>query len=298
MENRGLKPAGGRVWAYLGDGETDEPESLGALKFASREKLDNLIWIVNCNLQRLDGPVHGNGQVIQELEGIFRGAGWNVIKLAWGSGWDALLEKDREGVLIERFNRLVDGDSQRYAAFGSSELREHFFDTPELKKLIEGWTDDDLDQLNRGGHDPVKVYTAYKAAMEHKGAPTVILARTVKGYGLGEAGEGRNITHQQKKLTVDEMKTFRDRFNIPISDEDIPNFPFYRPGPETPEYKYLVERREELGGFVPQRVVRSQPLETTAEEFLDVFLQGTCVRAVSTYMVNGIIISQLLLTPD
>jgi len=298
MENRGLKPAGGRVWAYLGDGETDEPESLGALKFASREKLDNLIWVVNCNLQRLDGPVHGNGQVIQELEGIFRGAGWNVIKLAWGSGWDALLEKDKEGVLIERFNRLVDGDSQRYAAFGSSEMREHFFDTPELKKLIEGWTDEDIDQLNRGGHDPVKVYAAYKAAIEHEGAPTVILARTVKGYGLGEAGEGRNITHQQKKLTVEEMKAFRDRFDIPISDEDIPNFPFYRPGPESPEYKYMVERREELGGFVPQRVVRSQPQEPPAEEFLDEFLQGTGDRAVSTTMVYVNILRKLLRDPN
>ena len=192
LEDRKLKePGNGKVWAFLGDGETDEPETLGAIKFAAREKLDNLIWVINCNLQRLDGPVYGNGQIIQELEGIFRGAGWNVIKVAWGSGWDRLLEKDTEGVLVDRFHRLVDGESQRYAAFGAPELREHFFDTPELKKLIEGWSDADIAKLNRGGHDPVKVYAAYKRATEHEGSPTVILARTVKGYGLGRVGRGQ-----------------------------------------------------------------------------------------------------------
>ena len=230
LEDRGLKEHGdAKVWAFLGDGETDEPETLGAIRHAGREKLDNLIWVINCNLQRLDGPVHGNGQIIQELEASFRGAGWNVIKVTWGGVWDKLLEKDDRGVLLERFAKLVDGESQRYAAFGGAELREHFFDTPDLKNLIEGWSDEDLSKLNRGGHDPIKVYAAYKKATDHKGSPTVILARTVKGYGLGETGEGKNITHQQKKLNEDELKAFRDRFKVPVSDEEIGKFPFYKP---------------------------------------------------------------------
>jgi pyruvate dehydrogenase E1 component len=295
LENRGLKPRGnGKVWAFLGDGETDEPETLGAAKFAAREKLDNLIWVINCNLQRLDGPVFGNGQIMQELEGILRGAGWFVIKVAWGRGWDRLLEKDHEGALVERFNRLVDGESQRYAAFGAKELREKFFNTPELQRLIEGWSDEDLDQLNRGGHDPIKVYAAYKRAALHTGSPTAILARTVKGYGLGESGEGKNVTHQQKKLNEEEMRAFRDRFDIPISDDEIGGFPFYRPDEGSPEHRYLLERREALGGFVPQRRVVAEPLAAPGPELFEEFFEGTGDRAVSTTMVFVSILRKLL----
>ena len=294
LEDRGLKEHGdAKVWAFLGDGETDEPETLGAIRHAGREKLENLIWVINCNLQRLDGPVHGNGQIIQELEASFRGAGWNVIKVTWGGRWDALLEKDERGVLTERFSKLVDGESQRYAAFGGSELREHFFNTPELKELIEGWSDEDLGKLNRGGHDPIKVYAAYKRATEHQGSPTVILARTVKGYGLGESGEGKNITHQQKKLNEDELRTFRDRFDIPVDDEEIGKFPFYRPEEDSEEFAYLIARREELGGFIPRRVVRAEPLEAPSEETFAEFMKGD-EREVSTTMVFVTILRKLL----
>ncbi len=295
LEDRGLKEHGdAKVWAFLGDGETDEPETLGAIRHAGREKLDNLIWVVNCNLQRLDGPVHGNGQIIQELEASFRGAGWNVIKVTWGSVWDKLLEKDDRGVLLERFAKLVDGESQRYAAFGGAELREHFFDTPELKALIEGWSDEDLSKLNRGGHDPIKVYAAYKKATDHKGSPTVILARTVKGYGLGETGEGKNITHQQKKLNEDELKAFRDRFKVPVSDEEIGKFPFYKPDEDSDEFRYLVARREELGGFIPKRVVKAEPIEAPSREAFQEFMDGTGDREVSTTMVFVTILRKLL----
>ena len=294
LADRGLVERGnGRVWAFLGDGETDEPETLGAIRMAGRERLDNLIWIINCNLQRLDGPVHGNGQIMQELEASFRGAGWNVIKVTWGSGWDELLAKDDSGALVKRFSELVDGESQRYAAFGAEELKEKFFNTPELKRLIEGWTLDDLAKLNRGGHDPVKVYTAYKRAVDHEGSPTVILARTVKGYGLGEAGEGKNVTHQQKKLNEDELKEFRDRFDIPISDEEIGKFPFYRPEEGSDEQAYLIQRREELGGFVPQRVVKAEPVAAPAEDLFEEFMGGD-ERAVSTTMVFVSILRKLL----
>ena len=294
LEDRDLKEHGdAKVWAFLGDGETDEPETLGAIRHAGREKLENLIWVINCNLQRLDGPVHGNGQIIQELEASFRGAGWNVIKVTWGGRWDALLEKDDKGVLTERFSKLVDGESQRYAAFGGSELREHFFNTPELKELIDGWSDEELGKLNRGGHDPIKVYAAYKRATEHKGSPTVILARTVKGYGLGESGEGKNITHQQKKLNEDELRTFRDRFDIPVSDDEIGKFPFYRPEEDSEEFAYLVARREELGGFIPRRVVRAEPLEAPGEETFAEFMKGD-EREVSTTMVFVTILRKLL----
>jgi pyruvate dehydrogenase E1 component len=295
LENRGLRPhSRGKVWAFLGDGETDEPETLGAIKFAAREKLDNLIWVINCNLQRLDGPVFGNGQIMQELEGILRGAGWFVIKIAWGRGWDRLLAKDEDGVLIERFGRLVDGESQRYAAFGASELREKFFNTPELKRLIEGWSDEDLDQLNRGGHDPVKVYAAYRKAVEHSGSPVAVLARTVKGYGLGESGEGKNVTHQQKKLNEEEMRAFRDRFDIPISDDEVGKFPFYRPEEGSPEHRYLVERREALGGFVPQRRPKAEPLAAPPAELFEEFFEGTGEREVSTTMVFVQVLRKLL----
>ncbi len=295
LENRGLKePGSGQVWAFLGDGETDEPETLGAIKFAAREKLDNLIWIVNCNLQRLDGPVYGNGQIMQELEGIFRGAGWNVIKLPWGSKWDELLARDYNGALVRRFGSLVDGESQRYAAFGATELRENFFNTPELKRLIEDWSDDDIGRLNRGGHDTVKVYAAYQRAVTHRGSPTVILPRTVKGYGLGESGEGKNITHQQKKLNEDEMRAFRDRFDIPIGDEEIGQAPFYRPDEDSEEYRYLIERRQALGGFLPQRSIQAEPLAAPDESLFEEFMEGTAEREVSTTMVFVSILRKLL----
>ena len=295
LEDRGLKEHGsGKVWAFLGDGETDEPESLGAINLAAREKLDNLIWVINCNLQRLDGPVRGNGQIIQELEADFRGTGWNVIKVIWGSGWDKLIEKDTQGVLLKRFDELVDGESQRYAAFGAAELRKNFFNTPELQALIEGWSDDDLAKLNRGGHDPIKVYTAFKHAVEHKGQPTVILARTVKGYGLGESGEGKNVTHQQKKLTEDELKLFRDRFEVPIKDDEIAQYPFYRPEEDEEEYKYLLEHRKALGGGIPARRVKAEPLAAPDEALFDEFTKGTGDRAASTTMVFVRILGKLL----
>jgi pyruvate dehydrogenase E1 component len=296
---RGLKPQGtGKIWAFLGDGETDEPESLGAIKFAARERLDQLIWVVNANLQRLDGPVYGNGSIIQELEGIFRGAGWNVIKVAWGSKWDELLERDSDGILARRFNRLIDGESQRYAAFGGRELRERFFDTPELQALIRDWSDDDLGQLNRGGHDPVKVYAAYHRAVRHQGSPTVILARTVKGYALGETAEGKNPTHQQKKLDREELIAYRDRLKIPISDEEIDKYPFYRPEPESAEFHYLTARREALGGFVPQRLVQAEPIAAPGPELVDEFLEGTGEREVSTTMVFVSVLRKLLRDPN
>ncbi len=298
LEARKLKPKGtGKVFAYIGDGETDEPETLGAIKFAAREKLDNLIWVVNCNLQRLDGPVFGNGQIMQELEGIFRGAGWNVIKVAWGSKWDELLAKDDDGELVKRFARLVDGESQRYAAFGAPELRAKFFDTPALQKLIEDWTDDDLAQLGRGGHDPVKVYAAYHRAMQLEGAPTVILTRTVKGYGLGEAGEALNVAHQQKKLDLDDMRAFRDRFDVPIDDDDLAEAPFFRPPEDSPERRYLLERRQELGGFLPQRREEAKPVPAPEAEGFEEFFAGTQGRAVSTTMVFVTILRKLLRDP-
>jgi len=298
MEDRGLKEKGnGRIWAVIGDGETDEPETLGAIRIAAREKLDNLIWLINCNLQRLDGPVHGNGLIMQELEGMFRGAGWNVIKVAWGSRWDELLEKDTDGILIKRFNELVDGESQRYASFGGQELYDHFFNTPELKKLIEGWTIEDLDRLNRGGHDPVKIYAAFERAVKHEGSPTVVLLRTVKGYGMGEAGEGKNITHQQKQLTIDEQKYFRDRFDIPITDEQMEKYPFHRFEEDSAEYRYLMERREALGGVIPQRIVKAEPLAPPEPEVIEEFFAGTGDREVSTTMVYVTLLRKLLRDP-
>jgi pyruvate dehydrogenase E1 component len=233
LEHRGLVDTSGqKVWCFLGDGETDEPESLGAITLAAREGLDNLIFVVNCNLQRLDGPVRGNGKIIQELEAAFRGAGWNVIKVIWGSDWDSLLARDKSGLLVRRMGEVVDGEYQKYAVESGRYIREHFFGKyPELLQLVEHLSDEQLRKLGRGGHDPEKVYAAYKAALEHQGAPTCILAHTIKGFGLGEAGEGRNITHQQKKLNEEELREFRARFNIPISDEHLAEAPFYRPRP-------------------------------------------------------------------
>src|SRR5271156_3583954 len=274
LENRGLKPrTDAKVWAFLGDGETDEPESLGAITLASREKLDNLIFVINCNLQRLDGPVRGNGQIIQELESAFRGAGWNVIKVLWGGEWDPILERDTEGLLVKRMGELVDGEYQKLVVSSGAYVREHFFGSdPRLLKLVEPFSDEELRRMRLGGHDPRKVYAAYKAASENKGAPTVILARTIKGYGLGEAGEGKYITHQQKKLNEDELQEFRTRFDIPLSDAQCAEVPFYRPAEDSEEITYMRARREELGGYVPQRSARSKPLVADHEELFKEFL--------------------------
>ncbi len=296
LEDRGLKKASDqKVWAFLGDGETDEPEALGAISLAAREKLDNLIFVINCNLQRLDGPVRGNGNIVQELESVFRGAGWNVIKVIWGGDWDPLLENDESGKLLKRMNEGVDGESQNYITRGGKYVREHFFGKyPELAKLVEKYSDEQLEKMKRGGHDPEKVYSAFKAAVEHTDAPTVILAKTVKGYGLGEAGEGKNITHSQKKLNEDELKEFRTRFSIPISDEDTAKMPFYRPSEDSAEIRYIKERRKALGGYMPKRVVKAAPLKTPSEELFQEFYTGTGEREVSTTMVFVRILAKLL----
>jgi len=296
LEDRSLKkPSNQKVWAFLGDGETDEPEALGAISLAAREKLDNLIFVINCNLQRLDGPVRGNGNIVQELEASFRGAGWNVLKVIWGSDWDALLEQDKNGILLKRMNEVIDGESQNYIVHDGKYIRENFFGKyPELLRLVEKYSDEQLMKMKRGGHDPEKVFSAYKFAIEHKGAPTVILAKTVKGYGLGEAGEGKNITHQQKKLNEDELKEFRTRFAIPLSDEEVVKAPFYRPEEDSAEIKYLKERRKILGGYVPKRVVKTSPLKTPSEELFKEFYEGTEGREVSTTMVFVRILSKLL----
>jgi pyruvate dehydrogenase E1 component len=296
LEDRGLKkPSTTKVWTFLGDGETDEPEALGAISLAAREKLDNLIFVINCNLQRLDGPVRGNGQVIQELEAIFRGAGWNVIKVIWGTDWDPLLAKDHEGLLAKRMGEVVDGQYQKYAVESGAYLREHFFGVdPRLLDMVKHMSDDQLKKLRLGGHDPLKVYNAFKTAVEHKGQPTVVLARTIKGYGLGEAGEGKNITHQQKKLNESDLRTFRTRFGIPISDDEIADAPFYRPADDSPEVQYLRERRKALGGYVPTRSVRVEPFQAPLEPVFEEFSKGTEGRKASTTMVFVRILSKLL----
>jgi pyruvate dehydrogenase E1 component len=296
LEDRGLKkPSAGKVWAFLGDGETDEPEALGAISLAAREKLDNLIFVINCNLQRLDGPVRGNGQIVQELEAIFRGAGWNVIKVLWGTDWDPLLANDHDGLLAKRMGEVVDGQYQKYAVESGAYLREHFFGTdPRLLDMVKHLSDDQLKKLRLGGHDPLKVYNAYKAAVEHKGQPTVILARTIKGYGLGEAGEGKNITHQQKKLNESDLRSFRTRFGIPISDQEIAEAPFYRPTDDSPELQYMRERRKALGGFVPSRSVRVDPLIAPIDPLFEEFFKGTEGRKASTTMVFVRLLAQLL----
>jgi pyruvate dehydrogenase E1 component len=295
LRDRGLRPhQGRRVWAFLGDGETDEPEALGAITLAAREGLDNLIFVVNCNLQRLDGPVRGNGKIIQELETTFRGAGWNVIKVIWGSEWDPLLEADASGLLIQRMNEVVDGQYQKYTVEPGSYVRQDFFGKyPELVELVKDYSDEQLRGLRRGGHDPAKVYAAFRAATKHRGAPTVILAKTVKGYGLGEAGEGKNVTHQQKKLNDDELRRFRDRFDIPVRDADLHETPFYRPPEDSEEIQYLLERRRALGGPVPRRRVRSEPLALPKDELWKTFLEGVN-REVSTTMVFVQMLTQLM----
>ena len=296
LENRGLKPAtDAKVWAFLGDGETDEPESLGAITLASRENLDNLIFVINCNLQRLDGPVRGNGQIIQELESAFRGARWNVIKVLWGSEWDPILERDSEGLLVKRMGELVDGEYQKLVVSSGAYVREHFFGhDPRLLKLVEPLPDEALRRLRLGGHDPRKVYAAYKAAVQHKGGPTVILARTIKGYGLGEAGEGKNVTHQQKKLNEEELKEFRSRFGIPLNDEDCATVPFYRPAEDSIEIQYLRERREALGGYTPARSARSKAIAADHDELFKEFTEGSEDREVSTTMAFVAMLRKML----
>ncbi|HEX5767734.1 MAG TPA: pyruvate dehydrogenase (acetyl-transferring), homodimeric type, partial [Burkholderiales bacterium] len=288
LEHRkALQTQGRKVWAFAGDGEMDEPESLAGLSAAAREGLDNLVFVVNCNLQRLDGPVRGNGSIVQELEGLFAGAGWNVIKLLWGSDWDPLFARDEEGILLKRLHETVDGEFQTYAATDGRFNREHFFNKyPELRELIAGMSDDDIDRLHRGGHDPVKIYAAYHAAVHHKGQPTVILAKTKKGYGMGHWGQGKMGTHQQKKLDDDALREFRDRFALPLSDEDVAQLRFYHPGPASPEIKYLLERRQELGGFVPARNTRAETLPVPA--------LAAPERSQSTTMVFVQLLSQLL----
>ncbi|WP_131783431.1 pyruvate dehydrogenase (acetyl-transferring), homodimeric type [Legionella gresilensis] len=296
LENRGLiEPEGRKVWAFLGDGEMDEPESVGALTIAAREKLDNLIFVVNCNLQRLDGPVRGNGKIIQELEGLFRGAGWNVIKVIWGARWDNLFARDKNGIMQKRMEECVDGDYQAYKAHDGAYVREHFFGQyPELKKMVEHMSDDDIWRLNRGGHDAQKVYAAYAQAMESQGAPTVILAKTIKGYGMGAAGEGQNITHQQKKMSIEHLRAFRDRFSIPISDDKITEIPFYRPADDSPEVQFLRKQRESLGGYLPARTTEFEPLKIPELSYFEPVLKSSGDREISTTMAFVRILTLLL----
>ncbi len=290
-----LKKEEPRVWCFIGDGESDEPESLGAISLAGRENLDNLIWVINCNLQRLDGPVRGNGKIIQELEGMFRGAGWNVIKIIWGSDWDELLAKDQSGLLVKRMEEALDGDYQKYSVAPGSYTRKHFFGKyPELLELVNHMTDEQIAHLGRGGHDAQKVYAAYKKACEQNGRPTVILAKTIKGYGLGEAGEGRNITHQQKKLNEKELREFKVRFTVPIPDEEVVDAPFYRPKEDSEEYRYLVERRKALGGFLPERKVTAVPIEIPSLDYFEEFLKGTGKLEQATTMTFVRILTKLM----
>lgn len=283
-----------KVWCFVGDGETDEPETLGSIALAGREKLDNLIFVVNCNLQRLDGPVRGNGKIIQELEGVFRGAGWNVIKVVWGRLWDPLFERDTDGAMQRAMNELVDGEMQNFKSNGGAYTRKHFFGKyPELAKLAEQLTDQDIEQLNRGGHDPYKVYAAYHQAVNHKGQPTVILAHTIKGYGFGKAGEATNTTHSLKKLDADALKAFRDRFGVPIKDSEIEQVPYYRPAPDSPEAVYMKRMREKLGGFYPKRRKDSQPLQIPDLSIFDSQLKGSGDREVSTTMAFVRMLSSL-----
>lgn len=300
LHDRGLKDTSQcHVWAFLGDGEMDEPESLGAINLAAREQLDNLIFVVNCNLQRLDGPVRGNGSVVRELEGAFRGAGWNVIKVLWGEDWDPLFAADSDGALVQRMDETIDGEWQKYVVESGAYSREKFFGKdPRTAKLVEHLTDDQIRKLRLGGHDPAKVYAAYHAAMHHPGQPTVILARTIKGYGLGEVGEGRNTTHQQKKLDLDELRLFRDRFEIPIPDSQIEDAPFYRPSEDSPEFQYMQERRKALGGFVPRRRVRAHPMPPPKPDIFKEFHEGSGDRDMATTMAMVRILVRLMDDPE
>jgi pyruvate dehydrogenase E1 component len=301
LQARGIaRTEDSRVWCFLGDGECDEPEALGSLFLASREKLDNLIFVVNCNLQRLDGPVRGNGKIIQELEMVFRGAGWNVLKVIWGREWDALLAADRDGLLVEKMNGTVDGAYQKYATAGGDYIREHFFGPdPRLRKMVEHLEDRDLENLRRGGHDYVKLYAAYRRAVEHKGSPTVILAKTVKGWALGEGFLGKNVTHQLKKMNLDQLREFRDLLELPITDRQLEDAPYYHPGPGSPELEYLRGRKEALGGSLPRRLVRGGSLRLPPDDVYAEFREGTAPgREVSTTMVFVRLLRQLLRDPE
>ena len=296
LQDRGLAQTTGRkVWCFCGDGEMDEPESMGAIGMAGRERLDNLIFVINCNLQRLDGPVRGNGKIIQELESDFRGAGWNVIKVIWGGYWDQLLAKDKHGLLRQRMMECVDGDYQTFKARDGAYVREHFFNTPELKAMVADWTDEDIWRLNRGGHDPHKVYAAYHAAASHTGQPTVILAKTIKGYGMGESGEAQNITHQQKKMGTTSLKSFRDRFKLPIRDEEVEQTPFLKFAEDSPEFKYMQERRMALGGFLAKRKTRVEPLPVPPLSAFDSLLKASGEGRVFSSTMAFVRILQALL---
>ena len=296
LDSRGQLPMGDRkIWAFLGDGECDEPETLGSIALAGRESLDNLIFVVNCNLQRLDGPVRGNGKIIQELEGVFRGAGWNVIKVIWGRHWDPIFDADDQGLLQQRMDEVVDGEYQNYKAKGGAYTREHFFGNhPELKALVDHLSDDDIMRLNRGGHDPYKIYAAYHAAVNHTGQPTVILAKTVKGYGMGDSIESENTAHQTKKLTVESLRRFRDRFDVPLSDADLEQMPYYRPKTDSPELRYMKRQRDALGGPMPQRRVAPEGLPIPPLETFKAVLEGSGERSISTTMAFVRILSTLL----
>ena len=296
LDSRGLAKAGDRkVWAFLGDGETDEVESLGAIGMAGREKLDNLIFVINCNLQRLDGPVRGNGKIIQELEGEFRGAGWNVVKLIWGTHWDTLFARDKKGILKRRMMECVDGEYQTFKAKNGAYVREHFFNSPELKELVADWTDDEIWNLNRGGHDLFKIFAAYKAATEHKGAPTLILAKTIKGFGMGQAGEAMNISHQQKKMDIEQIGRFRDRFSLPVPDDKLGELPYLKFAEDSPEHQYMRERRMALGGFLPSRRRKADPLPVPALDTYAALLKASGEgRELSTTMAIVRIMNMLL----
>lgn len=296
LDKRGLaERADRKVWCFLGDGECDEPESLGSIAMAGREKLDNLIFVINCNLQRLDGPVRGNGKIVQELEGVFRGAGWNVLKVLWGRLWDPLLERDKTGLLQQRMDEVCDGELQNYKFNGGAYTRAHFFGKyPELLELVKDLSDDDIMKLNRGGHDPYKVYAAYSEAIEHTDQPTVILAQTVKGYGTGEAGEANNETHSLKKLDTNSLRQFRDRFNIPLSDKELETVPYYRPSPDSPEMQYMKGRRDKLGGYIPRRRVTFEPLITPPLDAFSAQLKGSGKREISSTMAFVRVLSTLV----
>ena len=294
--NRGLlKDEGRKIWVFLGDGEMDEPESLGAIGLAAREKLDNLIFVINCNLQRLDGPVRGNGKIIQELEGSFRGSGWNVLKVIWGSYWDPLIKADKTGLLMKRMNEVVDGEYQAMKAKGGAYVREKFFGKyPELRELVSSMTDNDIWKLNRGGHDPHKVYAAYHSAMQNQGSPTVVIAKTVKGYGMGKSGESINTTHQQKKLDEEDLLYYRDRFNVPLTDEQVKNIEYYKPAENSAEIKYLRERRKQLGGFIPERSSLSKPIKAPPKDIFESFMKSTGDKEMSTTMALVRMLTNLL----
>jgi pyruvate dehydrogenase E1 component len=296
LDSRGLAKAGDRkVWAFLGDGETDEVESLGAIGMAGREKLDNLIFVINCNLQRLDGPVRGNGKIIQELESEFRGAGWNVVKLIWGTHWDTLLQRDKSGILKKRMMELCDGEYQTFKAKNGAYVREHFFNTPELRNLVADWTDDEVWQLNRGGHDIFKIFAAYDRAIKHKGAPTLILAKTIKGFGMGDAGEAMNISHQQKKMDKEQIGRFRDRFNLPVPDDQLEELPYLTFAEDSAEHKYMMQRRMDLGGFLPQRRRKAEPLAIPPLESFAALLKASGEgRELSTTMAIVRIMNMML----